>query len=211
MMNRIVWCRCSAVVSVAAMALVVAGAAVADVLDLSSQPVDQESYTFANRTGVKAFDGTPEGEPWESTDTQTSGGTWIYVDLGTLYLVDKVEIYHGLNLNNATAYTLRAFDGVSAPDPDANLASWSTVGTMAGRSVDTTPSTADDRWDFVSGTFAALTGAGTASAIASGGVQARFFLLEGVNSVADGEYQVNILEMSIHGTRIYQGTVVTVR
>ena len=134
MMNRIVWCRCSAVVSVAAMALVVAGAAVADVLDLSSQPVDQESYTFANRTGVKAFDGTPEGEPWESTDTQTSGGTWIYVDLGTLYLVDKVEIYHGLNLNNPAAYTLRAFDGVSAPDPAANLASWSTVGTMAGRS-----------------------------------------------------------------------------
>lgn len=90
------------------------------VLDLSTAGVAEESFTFNNRRGVRAFDGLLTGENWESTSS-LGDPQWVYVDLGGAFDITQIRIAHGTPLNHAVAYDLYVSEGLTAPDPETVL------------------------------------------------------------------------------------------
>lgn len=191
----------------------VAVASPGDLIDLSSADVFADSQSFPNRGPEKAFDNSFSGESWESAGSELTVEThWIYVDLGDLYTINRVDIDQRANLNQVQNYTLRVFSGVTAPDPNTDLGDWTVIGTMAGRG-NTSGETGffDEVWNFDAATWTDLdtsgnpvAGGGTASGILSG-QQARFLLIEGTSDVSFNN-RVGITEIAVYGTVVPEPT-----
>ena len=196
--------NCTMLLSLVAMVVLAAGAAApAALIDLSGQTVTAESeldtiswnkeHVFDNDDSTRWVGGYGGNYP---------GGTnprWIYVDLGARYEIDKVRI--DLEAAAPGDYTLRVYDGATAPDPDTDLGSWTTIATITGRSDEGgiyNGTTWDEMFDFDADTHTSLTGT-VATSDFSGSAPGNWLMLHSTLPAGTGD-GLSIFEMEVTAT-----------
>jgi len=200
--------NCTMLLALVAMVVLAAGAAApAALIDLSGQTVTAESeldtinwnkeHVFDNDHATRWVGGyAPQNEYPAGTHSR-----WIYVDLGASYEIDKVEI----DMETAAPgdYTLRVYDGATAPDPDTDLGSWTTIATITGRSDAGYGASPDPVWDetfdFDAGTHTSHLGTVISASVVSGGGTGNWLLLHSTKS--SGNYDgLSLWEMDVTAT-----------
>ena len=165
-----------------AAALVGGVSAEAALLDLTGVSVaggtvGASSTEFGPENPREAFDQNP-GLRWASgSQTADPDPQWLWVDLGQDYTLDQVLI--AWETAHAGSYTLRVRTSAQGfVNPDVDLAGWTTIASIAGRTGggDGSGSSANDDFNFETATFTALTGAATSSTVAVDPV-GRFLLI----------------------------------
>lgn len=164
----------------------------AAVLALSGNTVIASNEPFApSFTADLAFDND------FATRAYIDGANWIYVDLGAKYEIDKVSI--DFEFSSGQIYEIYVFDGLTAPDPVANLGDWTLIGSIDRTGIDGNGGTYDDVFDFDAGTVAS-SGSIASSAATVGGGSGNFLLISFQSDVAAGGK--SIWEVGVEATAI---------
>jgi len=203
--------NCTMLLALVAMVVLAAGApAPAGIIDLSGQSVTADSVNSdPGSAKERAFDNAATTR-WTSAyapQGQYPAGThsrWIYVDLGALYEIDKVRV----DIENSAPgdYTLRVYNGATAPDPITALGSWTTIATITGRQVGgTVPpavnyngTTWDETFDFDAGTHTSHTGTVGTASVVSGGGTGNWLLLHSTKAAGNND-ALSLWEVEVTG------------
>ena len=197
--------NCTMLLALVAMVVFAAGAEApaGTILDLSAQDVTADGeqnnhdkeFAFDDDAGTRWVSGYQPNNKYQVGEQSR----WIYVDLGASYYIDEVRI--DLEAAAPEDYTLSVYDGDTAPDPDTDFSSWTTIATITGRSDEGgayNNTTWDETFDFLLDTHTSHTGT-VATSDVSGSAPGRWIMLHSTKGVgiSDG---LSLFDMEVTGT-----------